>query len=166
VRTPTTASRIDWKRDREKVKYRWLKQNMSKGSWKYDDPEHTLLTDGVAKARYHDDSIAWNLVQAKPSPVVFNFGRVVRPKMVRVYLHGADAPGGLSIPPYVRVYTGSDTKPGRPIAELKPVPDKTGWHDIALPRTSASASRYFWIEIGAETSSRTKWILIEEVEFH
>ena len=37
-------------KDRLKVKYRWLEQTMSKGSFYYGDPDHTLLTDGVFEA--------------------------------------------------------------------------------------------------------------------
>ncbi|MBI1372520.1 MAG: hypothetical protein GC159_07140 [Phycisphaera sp.] len=167
VRAPSSAAKVDWEKDRTKVKYRWLEQNMSTGSFKYDDPDYTHLTDNVFRPQYHGKSVAWNLSQAKPCPVVFDFGRVVKPTQVRVYLQCKDAVGGTQAPTFVRVYTGTDAKPGRLIAELTPVPEKTGWHDLPLPKSSVAASRYYWIQLGApKTEPGNHWILIEEVQFH
>ncbi|MDH3584663.1 MAG: hypothetical protein OER86_10650 [Phycisphaerae bacterium] len=158
-----TAARVDWAKDRSKVTYRWLEQNMGRGQYDYRDPDHRLLTDGVFKPRYHDDSVVWG-APSKPSPLVFDFGRRVRPRQVRFYFHGTDAPGGgMAQPSSVRVYNGSRDKPGRLLARVDPVPDRTGWLEVPLPQTPSSVSRYYWIEIGA---SKGTWTLVEEVEFH
>jgi hypothetical protein len=159
----SSVTRVNWKKDRITVKYHWSEQTMSKGSYDYSDPDHVLLTDEFFKPTYHSNSVAWHR-PAKPSPLMFDFGRRVLPKGIRLYFHGTDAPGGnMAQPTFVRIYRGTKTKPGSLLAKVEPVPDKTGWLEIRLPQRSSAASQYYWILIGA---SEGKWTLIEEVEFH
>jgi len=156
------VSKVDWEKDRLRVRYRWLEMTMSKGSWDYSDPDHTLLTDGIFRQTFSDHSVGWRK-PAAPSPVAFDFGRVVRPKGVRVYLLGTEARGGGVAPPqFVRVYRGTKTKPTRPLANVEPVPDGTGWLNIPLPQNAHTDSRFFWIHIGPSTQS---WLIVEEIEF-
>ena len=67
------------------------------------------------------------------------------------------------MPKLVRVYAGNDRKAGKLIGGINDLPDKTGWHEVTITKSSAGASRYFWIEIGPGIG---QWMILEEIEFH
>lgn len=146
---------VQWWRDRKTLRYRWYSQ---KGTFKgYDDAKHTKLVDG--KTGDKRDSIAWQGPN-KPAPLVFDFKEHVRPTRVSLYLVGDrhNAP-----PSYVKVYSGTDRKATKLLADVKPPKGDSGWLHINLPRNSSVVSRYIWLNIGA--AEPKQYLSIREIVF-
>ena len=151
----TFGRRVDWSKDRTRVEYRWITQNMYK---KATDPKHTAMTDADTERK--TSGVYWKQ-PIVPSPVVFAFPEYVRPRMVRIYLYRGSKE---NCPPgFVALYAGTSKKPGQLLSSIKPDPKmQEGWITLNVPNNSKSMSKFFWIRLG---SGAREWVHFKEIEF-
>ncbi len=149
----TTAGRFDWEKMKTKCSYEYAKKNYSTASYApYIDDKSTRLFDGELTEK--KGMVGWQ--GAHPSPIIFTFEEVVKPRMIRINFKGTDWFGECRVP-IVTVFTQATGDNRKPLAEFRPQTQESGWIDIPLKGTSRE-----WV---VEFDKGYPWVVIAEVEF-
>ncbi len=149
---------FDWQKLRHATSYSYSEPGAFAKSGAYVDDHHTKLLDGLVGETFSPQSVGW--VGTRPSPIVFQFTRPLKPNAISLYILGSSVHGGVEMPKTVRVYSGPKSSRDDLIGERTKIPDHTGWLDIPLAlRTPVEKIR---VEIEPSGAGYT---ILEEVEF-
>lgn len=149
--------KFEWLKIKEVVKYTYQPLRFDSGGSNYEDKGLTKLLDGKYNSTFSSNSIGW--LTRKPSNITVDFGKPVKPKALRLFVHGGGY-GAVNVPKRIRVLDVTDAAQVKVIGEISEPEDKTNWLEIPL-----QIERYVLrILIDMERSSG-RWVIIDEMEF-